>query len=440
VKKIVLVVLFILLFAVPLYAYWIPVIRPNFNDELFWLYDNGDATKRLEFELDGITTGNTRTWTVPDYDVVANGFIDWTADQGATNIHVGNLTGSPTFASVWLTDGDLVLSDTDESNILAIRYMTDLTANRFLYLYTGDATRTITLSGNPTLADWFDQGVKTTDDVVFATTGGVTIVGGNISGADVDTDLGTGNFTTTGDFQAGRTGVGGYQCTFLGNALFGAVGSAYGASAYFIAGESQSAQFFLYANEGNDNADKWRMGSAAGTNYLQIQNKTSGSFVDKLFLAPGGEIYMPAVYGDSHGGTGRAMYIQSNGQLTCDTSARRFKENIKDLSDTSWIYDLTPREADWKNSNVKADPVLIAEEVELVNPKLISHAPEYRYESHKKVGPDGEDETEDELVEVTEMNVPEGVQYYKLIVPMLKEIQKLRQEIDALGASLNGQK
>ncbi len=316
--------------------------------------------------------------------------------------------------------------------------------NRKSYIKAGDSSQNLMLFANNSIHFYAGSDainfilVKTVDSLPEITTSGgcnlkITASGGTINFDDE-------NIITTGDFQAGRTGVGGYQCTFLGNALFGAVGSAYGASAYFIAGESQSTQLFLYADEGDENADKWRMVSAAGTNYLQIQNKTSGSFVDKLFLAPGGEIYMPAVYGDSHGGTGRAMYIQSNGQLTCDTSARRFKENIKDLSDTSWIYDLTPREADWKNSNVKADPVLIAEEVELVNPKLISHAPEYRYESHKKVGPDGEDETEDELVEVTEMNVPEGVQYYKLIVPMLKEIQKLRQEIDALGASLNGQK
>jgi len=278
---------------------------------------------------------------------------------------------------------------------------------------------------------------KTVDSLPEITTSGgcnlkITASGGTI-------DFNDENLITTGDFQAGRTGVGGYQCTFLGNALFGAVGSAYGASAYFIAGENQSVQFFLYADEGDDNADKWRFKSAS-TNDFTISNKVSGSFVDKLKITTAGAVYLPGVYGDSHGGTGRAMYIQSNGQLTCDTSARRFKENIKDLSDTSWIYDLTPREADWKNSNIKADPVLIAEEVELVNPKLISHAPEYRYESHKKVGPDGEDETEDELVEVTEMNVPEGVQYYKLIVPMLKEIQKLRQEIDALGATQDGPK
>jgi len=242
---------------------------------------------------------------------------------------------------------------------------------------------------------------------------------------------------TTGTAEIG-TNAGNFQCIVHGYLQLTNIGSSYGGGLYFYAGEGQSADFFFYSNEGNNNADKWRLSSVASTNDFKILNKVSGSFVDKLKITTAGAVYLSGVYDDSHGGTGRAMYIQSTGQLTCDTSARRFKENIKDLSDTSWIYDLTPREADWKNSNVKADPVLIAEEVELVNPKLVSYAPEYRYESRKAVGPDGEDETKDELIEITETNIPDGVHYYKLIVPMLKEIQKLRQEIDILGVNLDG--
>ena len=35
-------------------------------DNIFTLQDNGDATKQAQFELSGITTGNTRTLTVPN--------------------------------------------------------------------------------------------------------------------------------------------------------------------------------------------------------------------------------------------------------------------------------------------------------------------------------------------------------------------------------------
>lgn len=44
-----------------------------------------------------------------------------------------------------------------------------ITANRTLTYNVGNAARTITLSGNPTLNDWFDQSVKTTANPQFAT-------------------------------------------------------------------------------------------------------------------------------------------------------------------------------------------------------------------------------------------------------------------------------
>ena len=49
-----------------------------FNDANFLLYDNGDSTKNLQFQLSGITTGQTRTLTVPD----ASGTIALTSQLG----------------------------------------------------------------------------------------------------------------------------------------------------------------------------------------------------------------------------------------------------------------------------------------------------------------------------------------------------------------------
>ncbi|MBW2005643.1 MAG: hypothetical protein JRI72_13785, partial [Deltaproteobacteria bacterium] len=61
----------------------------------------------------------------------------------------------------------LKILDTNASNELTITPGSDLTADRTLTLTTGDADRTITLSGNPTLADWFDQAVKQTSSPTF---------------------------------------------------------------------------------------------------------------------------------------------------------------------------------------------------------------------------------------------------------------------------------
>lgn len=52
------------------------------------------------------------------------------------------------------------LADVDLSNFLGLVWNEDRAANQILNLITGAADRTITLQGNPTLADWFDQAVK----------------------------------------------------------------------------------------------------------------------------------------------------------------------------------------------------------------------------------------------------------------------------------------
>jgi hypothetical protein len=73
----------------------------------------------------------------------------------------------------------LQIFDTDSSHRTTISIGSDITAARDLILVTGDASRTITLSGNPTLSDWFDQSVKTTASPTFAS----AILSGNISAA-----------------------------------------------------------------------------------------------------------------------------------------------------------------------------------------------------------------------------------------------------------------
>ena len=71
------------------------------------------------------------------------------------------------FASITLNNTGLHLLDTDASHDLIIKPGSDLTADRTYTITTGDSDRTITLSGNPTLNDWFDQNVKTTATPTF---------------------------------------------------------------------------------------------------------------------------------------------------------------------------------------------------------------------------------------------------------------------------------
>lgn len=62
----------------------------------------------------------------------------------------------------------LHLLDTNASHDLIISPGSNLSADRTLSLVTGDAGRTLTLNGNPTLDDWFDQSVKVAASPQFA--------------------------------------------------------------------------------------------------------------------------------------------------------------------------------------------------------------------------------------------------------------------------------
>ena len=108
-------------------------------------------------------------------------------------------TGHHTFSQgLTVSNTGLHILDTDASHDLIVALASDLTQDRVLGLVTGDAARTITLSGNPTLADWFDQSVKQaaspTFTAVYMPDGGFV----GVSGADGWTFNSTdGNITTS---------------------------------------------------------------------------------------------------------------------------------------------------------------------------------------------------------------------------------------------------
>jgi parallel beta-helix repeat protein len=74
---------------------------------------------------------------------------------------------------VVLSNEGLKVRDTNDTHNLTIKPGSDLTADRILTLTTGDAARTVTLSGNPTLSDWFDQSVKAAASPTFAGLNGI---------------------------------------------------------------------------------------------------------------------------------------------------------------------------------------------------------------------------------------------------------------------------
>lgn len=75
-----------------------------------------------------------------------------------------------TITGLWtFPNAGLKVKDVGGSYKTTLQIGSTLSADRTLNLATGDADRTITLSGNPTLGNWFDQAVKEASDVVFNT-------------------------------------------------------------------------------------------------------------------------------------------------------------------------------------------------------------------------------------------------------------------------------
>lgn len=96
------------------------------------------------------------------------------------NTTSGKLTGAQ------FGNAGLKVEDTNASNVLIITPGSDLSSDRVLTITTGDAARTVTLSGNPTLNDWFDQSVKTSATVthtalVITSTGATAITVGAVN-------------------------------------------------------------------------------------------------------------------------------------------------------------------------------------------------------------------------------------------------------------------
>lgn len=75
-------------------------------------------------------------------------------------------TVSANNAVVTFANTGLKIKDTDASHTVTLSIGSDISADRTLTINTGDADRSITLTGNATFGDDFDQPVKTTSSVV----------------------------------------------------------------------------------------------------------------------------------------------------------------------------------------------------------------------------------------------------------------------------------
>jgi hypothetical protein len=132
---------------------------------------------RLDATLAALAAYNTNGLLV---QTAADTFAGRTITGTSAQITVTNgdgVSGNPTLSLpadvliptvLTVPNTGLHILDTNASHDLIIAAGSNLTADHTLTLTTGDADRTITLSGNPTLGDWFDQSVKVAASPTFA--------------------------------------------------------------------------------------------------------------------------------------------------------------------------------------------------------------------------------------------------------------------------------
>ena len=122
-------------------------------DTLFTLQDDGDATKQLQFQLSGITTGTMRTLTVPDASTTLVG-TDTTQTLTSKTLTSPTITGATiTTPTITVVDGNLSITGSSDATKIAKFESDSITTGTTRTLTFPDLTGTIALtSGSQTFS------------------------------------------------------------------------------------------------------------------------------------------------------------------------------------------------------------------------------------------------------------------------------------------------
>jgi len=196
--------------------------------------------------------------------------------------------------------------------------------------------------------------------------------------------------------------------------------------------EGGTAQIRIEADEGDDNADKWRlMVHTDGT--FDIQNYTSGSYEVSIRCEGDGATKLNhnnnlklettstgiKIHGLSTGtGNSTLHYDSSSGQVTYDTSSRLVKTDIADSPyGIDIVKQLKPRK--YKRTDQQDTPVeigFIADEVQSLIPEIVPTGPKSIYTK---------DASDTEVI-------PINVEYQKLTVVLTTALQEAITKIETL--------
>lgn len=135
------------------------------------------------------------------------GSISFVYDTAADRWRCFAFTGAPAATTLTFSNTGLKILDTGGDHAMTVAVGENFTADRTLSVVLGNAARTLTFSGDPTIDNWFDQSVKVAASPTFAnvqvgTTG--RVLAKRFEALDTDNSH-TLNYTCGEDLSADRT-------------------------------------------------------------------------------------------------------------------------------------------------------------------------------------------------------------------------------------------
>jgi len=337
----------------------------------------------------------------------AMGSLSATAITGSRNTVMGNASGY-----VISSGNDLVLigyqaggSLTTNSNAVAIGSQALLTAagdsggTEVAVGYQSQKATTHAIGGNTSV------GYKTLIAMLTSADGTTSGSANTAMGSSSGLTLTTGNSNSFYGQAAGEAVTTGSFNTALGKAALGNNGAAVTGSNNIAIGYDAALAF---------------AGSESSNIIIQSTNAISAGISNTLYIGSGtgssaGQINKSFISGirgiTTTNADAVAVLVDSAGQLGTVSSSERYKEQIVDMPDVSeYIAKLRPVSFKYKQHPEGSKSFgLIAEEVESVIPALVVYDKEGQ---------------------------PDTIKYSELMFFMLKEIQALRKEVDALKRPL----
>lgn len=172
---------------------------------------------------------------------------------------------------------------------------------------------------------------------------------------------------------------------------------------------------------------------------IQRQAAGGGGFIPFFEITSIGDVLLPNAYNSAVGGTNRDAYIDNTGLVGTILSALKYKENLRDLTETDIenVFKIPIKIFDFKDTSKGIDQLgTIAEEVEKYFPQICSY--KYQYVTTKTgVLIDGMEQTEkspvlDEFG--NHLKELETVQYSKIGLLALLAVKNLNDRMKVLEA------